>query len=201
MDIEPLRPGRPQIFEGEAGEIARAGADAAEGMLRDAFHREGGNELSVLVLQAVQAHVLDLGVVGAGHDLQKVVVFRKAGHGVPGVLQRPQLHLRLQLPVIAGYSRFMTSPRASSSSLGVTKAPMSLVYISRHRHVVLRAAGGDGGDLRVHSRVREDEAAAGQEHLVKALDQGAVQGHLGGEHSHVLDVVAAGARASGPQGL
>ena len=57
---------------------------------------------------------------------------------------------------------------------------------------MLRAAGGDGGDLCVHSRVREDEAAAGQEHL---------EGHLIGAHSHVLDVVAAGARASGPQGL
>ena len=159
MDIELLRPVRLQIFEGEAGEIARAGADAAEGMLRDAFHREGGDELSVLVLQAVQAHVLDLGVVGAGHDLQEVVVFRKAGHGVPGVLQRPQLHLRLQLPVDCGVLQ------AHDLAQGVVVVPESdestheLGVGPRHRHVVLRAAGGDGGDLRVHSRVREDEAA------------------------------------------
>ena len=96
-------------------------------MLRDAFHREGGDELSVLVLQAVQAHVLDLGVVGAGHDLQEVVVFRKAGHGVPGYCNAPNCICDSNCPLIAGYSRFMTSPRASSSSLKVTKAPMSLV--------------------------------------------------------------------------
>ena len=56
-------------------------------MLWDALRVEGGDELDVL----------DLGVVGATHDLQEVVELRGAGERVLRVLQRPQLYLALQV--------------------------------------------------------------------------------------------------------
>ena len=42
----------------------------------------------------------------------------------------------------------------------------------------------------MHRGIREHEAAAAEEHLVEGFHQRGVQGHLGGQHAHVLDAVA-----------
>ena len=48
-------------------------ADAAQWVLGDALGGEGGDELVVGVELVHDAHVLDLGVVGAAHDFEEVM--------------------------------------------------------------------------------------------------------------------------------
>ena len=71
VDVHALDAVRQHVLEGEAREVARPRADAAQWVLGDALGGEGGDELVVGVELVHDAHVLDLGVVGAAHDLQK----------------------------------------------------------------------------------------------------------------------------------
>ena len=70
VDVHALDAVRQHVLEGEARQVARTGADAAQRVLGDALR---GDELGVGVELVDDAHVLDLGVVGAAHDLQEVM--------------------------------------------------------------------------------------------------------------------------------
>ena len=73
VDVHALDAVRQHVLEGEAREVARPRADAAQWVLGDALGGEGGDELVVGEELVHDAHVLDLGVVGAAHDLQEVM--------------------------------------------------------------------------------------------------------------------------------
>ena len=187
MDVHALDAVRQHVLEGEAREVARPRADAAERVLGDALRGEGGDELGVWVELVHDAHVLDLGIVGAAHHLQEVVEFSGAGDGVPGVLQGPQLHLALQVErVRAGPGVLQVTALAQ----GVRGLPEGLGVGPRRHHVVAGDARGHVGDLRVHRWVGEDQGTAREEDLVEGLHQGAV---LGGQHPDALDAEIAGA--------
>ena len=199
MDVELLGTVRLQALEGEARQVAGAGRDAAERVLGHALHREGGDELRVLVFEAVESHVLDLRIAGARHDLQEVVVLRQAGHRVAGVLERPQLPLGFQSPVDGGVLQVHHLAQGIIVVLEGDEGAHQLGVGPRHRDVMLRGAGRDGRDLGVHRGIAENQAAAAEEHLVEGLHQRGVQGHLAGQHPDVLDAVAVGAGAAGPE--
>ena len=71
--------------------VAGASGNAAGWVLRNMLRGEGRDELRVIVVE--QAHVPDFRVVGSGHDLQEVVVFRDALDAVSGELEHAQLQL------------------------------------------------------------------------------------------------------------
>ena len=163
VDVHALDAVRQHVLEGEPGQVARTGADAAERVLGDPLRGEGGDEFVVRVELVHDAHVLDLGVVGPPHDLQKVVEFRRAGDRVPRVLQGSQLHLAfqvermragpwvLQIAAFAQGVRGLPEGHEGAHELGVGP---------RDRHVVAGDARGDVGDLGVHGWVGEDQGAA-----------------------------------------
>ena len=95
---------RLHVAEAEATEVAGAGRDARERMLGHSFHREGRDELRVPVEVVPDAHVAKLGVIGARQDLQKVVPFGDALVGRPRILQRTQLQLALEVPILTNFS-------------------------------------------------------------------------------------------------
>ena len=196
VDVHALGAVRQHVLEGEAREVARPRADSAQRVLGDALRGEGGDEFGVGVELVHDAHVLDLGVVGAAHDLQEVVELRRAGDGVPGVLQGSQLHLALQVEGVRGRPWVLQVAALAQGVRGLPEGhegAHELRVGPRDRHVVAGDASGHVGDLGVHRRVGEDKAAAREQHLVEGLHQGAVQRHLGGQHPDALDAEVGGA--------
>ena len=192
---------RLHVAEAEATEVAGAGRDARERMLGHSFHREGRDELRVPVEVVPDAHVAKLGVIGARQDLQKVVPFGDALVGRPRILQRTQLQLALEVPI-----------RIRSRVLEIVHVVLRGL-VERHKgaeqfrkcpcycSIVAGGPCGDAGELRVHRREAENQAAAAGHDPLEALAKGGVEGHLGGVELHVLDgVLLAPADVAGPVG-
>ena len=206
MDVHALHPICHHALEREPREVTGAGGDAAEGVLRHTFHRKSGDELRVVPEVVGDAHVFDRRIVRSGQDFEEVKVFGVAGHRVSGVLERSQLHLRLQRArrELAPVARVLEV--AALPEVGVVDVPeghegaQELGEGPRHGDVVGGRAGGDAGDLRVHGRVGEDQAPAAEQDLLVGLVEGAVQGHLARQHADVFDRVVRGA-AAGAQGV
>ena len=151
------------------------------------------------------AHVFDRRIVRSGQDFEEVKVFGVAGHGVSGVLEGSQLHLRLQgvrreLAPIARVLEVAALPEAVVDVPEGHEGPQELAEGPGHGDVVGGRAGGDAGDLRVHGRVGEDQAPAAQQDLLVGLVEGRVQGHLARQYADAFDAVIRGA-AAGAQGV
>ena len=89
MDVELVGAVRLEVLKGEARKVAGARGDAAQRVLRRALYGEGGDELRVFVFEAVQTHVLDLGVIGPRHDFQEVMMLSQAVHRCLGYWSAP----------------------------------------------------------------------------------------------------------------
>ena len=206
VDVHALHPIRHHAFEGEPREVTGAGGDAAEGVLGHTFHRKSGDELRVVPEVVGDAHVFDRRIVRSGQDFEEVKMFGVAGHRVSWVLERSQLHLRLQWArrELAPIARVLEV--AALPEVGVVDVPeghegaQELGEGPRHGDVVGGRAGGDAGDLRVHGRVGEDQAPAAEQDLLVGLIEGRVQGHLARQHADIFYAVIGGA-AAGTQGV
>ena len=205
MDVDALDPVRLHVLEAEPREVAGARADAAQGLLGYTLHRESANELRVVPRIVGDSHVFDARVVGSGQNLEEVEVLRIAGHRVPGVLKRAQLHLglegvRRELAAIAGVLKIGA---LAEQIVGVPEGDEGTEQFcegSSHRHVVGGAAGGDAGDLRVHCGIRENQAAPREEDFLVAFVQCRIEGDLAREDPDVFDGVVRRALA-GAQGV
>ena len=158
VDVHALDAVRQHVLEGEPGEVARPRADSAQRVLGDALRGEGGDELVVRVELVHDAHVLDLGIVGPPHDLQKVVELRRAGDRVPRVLQGPQLHLALEVERVRAGPWILQVSALAEGVRGLPeshKGPHQLGVGPGRRHVVAGDARGHVGDLGVHGGVPE----------------------------------------------
>ena len=160
-----------------------------KGCIGYTLHRESANELRVVPKIVGDSHVFDARVVGSGQNLEEVEVLRIAGHRVPGVLKRAQLHLglegvRRELAAIAGVLKIGA---LAEQIVGVPEGDEGTEQFcesSSHRHVVGGAAGGDAGDLRVHCGIRENQAAP-----LVAFVQCRIEGDLAREDPDVFDGV------------
>ena len=80
----------------EAGQVAGAGADAAQGHARHALHWISCYEGASLIHVLGQAHVAEGGVIRPRHHLKEVVVLGKVFCRIMWILERADLHLRFQ---------------------------------------------------------------------------------------------------------
>ena len=85
-----------KALEREAGQVAGAGADAAQGHARRALHWISCYEGASLVHVLGQAHVAESGVIRPRHHLKEVVVLGKVFCRIMWILERADLHLRFQ---------------------------------------------------------------------------------------------------------
>ena len=93
---EHVRHRAVERLESELSQVARTGADTAQGHLGHALGREARDEAVAQVARAVDVDVARRVVVGPRKDREEVEVLRGSLHRIVRVLQAAQLHLRLQ---------------------------------------------------------------------------------------------------------
>ena len=86
--------------------------------------------------------------------------FGDAFVGISGVLERAQLQLALEVSVRVRPGIFEIVHQVLGRGVEGHEGPEHLRERPGHRDVVAGAPGGDAGQLRVHGREGEDEAAA-----------------------------------------